>query len=83
MAGRIEVPRAISEAPTDRIFVSVELDGQLRQIVGARAPTVGQGAAAEWYPLPLGLHDGRSQPRRQSADHDPDCYAGHGRHPDP
>ena len=45
MAGRIEVPRAISEAPTDRIFVSVDIDSQLRQIVGARAPTVGQGAA--------------------------------------
>ena len=40
---RIEVPRSISEAPTDRLYTSVLIDQQLRQITGARAPTVGQG----------------------------------------
>ena len=40
---RIEVPRSISEAPTDRLYTSVLIDQQLRQITGARSPTVGQG----------------------------------------
>ena len=44
MAGKIEVPRSISEAPTDRLHVSVKIDGLERIITGARAPTVGQSA---------------------------------------
>lgn len=42
---RLNVPLSISEAPTDRLRVSVkDNDGNVRLIPGARAPTVGQGA---------------------------------------
>lgn len=41
---RIEIPREISEAPADRIFISVPVDGQPRMLSGARSPTIGQGA---------------------------------------
>ena len=50
LAGRIEVPRSISEAPTDRLRVSVVIpdsagnQSRERLIPGARAPTVGQSA---------------------------------------
>lgn len=42
---RIRVPTPISEAPTDRLRVGFDMDGTKRMLIGARAPTIGQGAA--------------------------------------
>ena len=41
---RLDVPLSIAEAPTDRLRVSVDIDGNKRLIPGARAPTIGQAA---------------------------------------